>query len=89
MNTSVDKKNGDFEGKAVIVTGAASGIGLATAKLFAAEGASVVAEDINPNATEVFGDDSRPDAGHVHVIVPYINDVATESAALARRVRLG
>jgi NAD(P)-dependent dehydrogenase (short-subunit alcohol dehydrogenase family) len=36
-----------FEGKSVLVTGAASGIGRATAILFAAEGASVTIGDIN------------------------------------------
>lgn len=36
-----------FAGKAVIVTGAASGIGKATAERFAAEGANVVVADIN------------------------------------------
>lgn len=34
-------------GKVAIVTGAASGIGAATSKRFAAEGASVVGADIN------------------------------------------
>ena len=34
-----------FTGKSVIVTGAASGIGRASAKLFAAEGGSVIAAD--------------------------------------------
>ncbi|MDB5346160.1 MAG: hypothetical protein JWP89_4537 [Schlesneria sp.] len=73
MNPSTGEKGRAFEGKVVIVTGAASGIGMATAKLFAAEGASVVAEDINPKVAEVFEGDPR--------IVPFIGDVATESAA--------
>ncbi len=48
-----------FENKVVIVTGAASGIGLATAKLFASEGAKVVVADLNGEkaiqAAEGFG----------------------------------
>ena len=41
-----------FENKVVIVTGASSGIGLATAKAFAREGAKVVISDINEQAGE-------------------------------------
>ena len=37
-----------FEKKTVIVTGAGSGIGLATARMFGAEGANVVLADLNP-----------------------------------------
>jgi NAD(P)-dependent dehydrogenase (short-subunit alcohol dehydrogenase family) len=45
-----------FEGRTVIVTGGASGIGLAMVKGFAAEGAKVVAVDRNEAAFSVFDD---------------------------------
>lgn len=49
-----------FRDKVVVVTGAASGIGLATARAFAREGATVVAADINP-VDGVRCDVTRPD----------------------------
>lgn len=39
-----------YAGKSVLITGAASGIGYATAELFAREGADIVAADINEDA---------------------------------------
>src|SRR5215469_10671259 len=44
---------GRFVGKIVLVTGAASGIGWATARLFADEGAHVLAVDLNDNVAHV------------------------------------
>lgn len=43
-----------FEGKVVVVTGAASGIGKACAELFLAQGAAVVSLDISPEVSDHF-----------------------------------
>jgi NAD(P)-dependent dehydrogenase (short-subunit alcohol dehydrogenase family) len=63
----------DLEGKVAIVTGAASGIGRATALLFEARGAQVIAEDINPAVNELTGSHGN--------IVPFVGDVASEDSA--------
>lgn len=44
----------EFSGKIALVTGAASGIGLAIAKMLNAKGAAVVALDINPDVETLF-----------------------------------
>ena len=63
----------DLEGKVAIVTGAASGIGRATALLFAARGAQVIGEDINPAVKELSSNSER--------ILPFVGDVASEVSA--------
>lgn len=52
-----------FEGKVVVVTGAASGIGRATAARFGAEGASVACLDVNVIGAEATGLAIRADGG--------------------------
>jgi NAD(P)-dependent dehydrogenase (short-subunit alcohol dehydrogenase family) len=48
----------EFDGKVVVVTGAASGIGRACTEAFIAKGAAVAALDINPAITEQYDDDN-------------------------------
>jgi len=52
-----------FDGKSVIVTGGGSGIGAATARAFAAQGAAVMIGDINVRAGEAVAADIRA-SGH-------------------------
>ncbi len=57
------QRQGQLEGKVALITGGASGMGLATAERFTAEGAAVVIADLNRDAGEAavqaLGDRSR------------------------------
>ena len=72
-----------FEGKVAVVTGAAGGIGRATSIRLAAEGATVVVNDVNEagiaEVVEVLGDRGVPGAA----------DVTSESAVAALVERVG
>jgi NAD(P)-dependent dehydrogenase (short-subunit alcohol dehydrogenase family) len=70
--TSRNRETGAFAGKVAIVTGAASGIGLATTELLHAEGANVIAVGRSANVGAL----ARPG------IVPLIADVAREESAV-------
>lgn len=63
---------GAFAGKAAIITGAGSGIGLATAELLHAQGANVIAVDRSADVERL----ARPG------IVPFVADVAREDSAV-------
>ncbi|HEY6648641.1 MAG TPA: glucose 1-dehydrogenase [Mycobacterium sp.] len=73
----------DFSGQVALVTGAGSGMGLATARVFAEAGAAVVMTDINPTTVKAAAD-TLSKAGHQVLAVEC--DVADE-ASVAGAVR--
>lgn len=73
-----------FKGKTVVVTGAASGIGLATAKAFAEVGAQVALTDINTDAGERAANDLKS-AGDVRFMRLDVTD-PDSAESLANRV---
>ncbi len=60
---------GQLEGKVAVVTGAASGIGAATARLFIAEGAKVVLADIQDERGASMAEELGPNASYQHTDV--------------------
>ena len=69
--TTFSKSVNEVEGKVAIVTGAASGIGRATAELLHARGAKVVAEDIDAAVEDLARDG----------LVPLVADVSADGSA--------
>lgn len=63
-----------LEGKIAIVTGAASGIGRATARRFAEEGASVVLADINAEGGEAAAQEIREAGGEATFVHTDVGD---------------
>ncbi len=73
---------GRLSGRRVVITGAASGIGEASARLFAAEGASLVLADVDPKGQDIA---RELDAGFVRCDVSSATEVKELGAeALAR-----
>ena len=65
-----------FEGKVALVTGAASGLGLATAQAFAESGASVALADRNENAARAAADELT---ARGHKAIAILCDVADDT----------
>jgi NAD(P)-dependent dehydrogenase (short-subunit alcohol dehydrogenase family) len=75
-----------FEGKAVLVTGAASGIGRATAERLAAEGAHVLCTDLNGDGLEQACDAIRKAGGRACARVLDVSDAEACRAAVAAAI---
>jgi len=74
---------GRLEGKVAVITGAASGIGAQTARLFVSEGAKVVLADVQDALGEKLAEELGPDATFQRCDVAVENDVR---AAVERAV---
>ncbi len=80
------QQHGSFEGKVAFVTGAASGIGRATAVAFAREGAAVVAADILEQGNHETARLVEKQGGRVLTVQCDVTQAEDVKAALARTV---
>ncbi|KAI5922109.1 hypothetical protein F4810DRAFT_306755 [Camillea tinctor] len=67
-----------FEGRVIAITGAASGMGLATAQLLASQGAIISLADINEGALQTAAS-SLPGASHMCTVVDVRNSESVDS----------
>ena len=77
-----------FEGKSMVVTGAASGIGKAIALMAASQGASVIVADLNEDGGQATVDDIRKSGGKAEFEKINLTEFRTMlTSALAQQVR--
>ncbi len=77
---------GRLQGKSALVTGAAFGIGRATAVLFADEGARLIVQDIQEGPLLVLRDELRTRGAEVEAVVGDVSKVADVQSAVSAAV---
>ena len=77
----------EFEGNVVIVTGAASGIGLAIAQAFAAKGAMVCGVDISSDGMSAAAQSSQEMSGEIRAYIADVSSVAEVESCMQSIVR--
>jgi NAD(P)-dependent dehydrogenase (short-subunit alcohol dehydrogenase family) len=81
---------GRLEGKVCVITGAGSGIGRASARLFAREGAQVIVADVDDRGAKATVSEIRKDGGLAaaeHVDVTDEKETVTVTAKIVRRFK--
>ncbi|MGV9552827.1 SDR family NAD(P)-dependent oxidoreductase [Streptomyces ardesiacus] len=76
----------DFTGQVAFVTGASSGMGLATARAFAGAGAAVALADVNEDAVNAAAKQLTDEGHHVLALVCDVSDEDQVAAAVDRTV---
>ena len=81
-NSRCDSKPGRLQGRSTIVTGGASGMGAASAKLFAAEGAKVAVVDVNGEGAANVVAQIRASGGTAIAVTADLTDEAAVTRAV-------
>jgi NAD(P)-dependent dehydrogenase (short-subunit alcohol dehydrogenase family) len=90
INANTNRRDiimGRLEGKVAVITGAASGMGRATATRFAGEGANVVIADLNAEGGESAVRECKENGGNAVFQLTDVTSEAAIKAAIARAVK--
>ena len=84
MNEAIADLSRSVAGRVAFITGAASGIGRATAHVFARQGARVALADINAEGAQAVADAIRAEGGEARAYALDVTDAAAIAAVMAQ-----